>query len=414
MGRFQDQSIAQKYFNRFGYREELISTKPSTKLGIIVVIPSFNEEGLIQSIQSLNECSSPECEVEVIVVLNNSETASEAIKSKHIEQYQALSSLEFGVSVYPVLEIDLPKKHAGVGLARKIGMDEAARRFSIVNRNGVIACFDADAVCDSNYLKVLEKEFLDREANGASIYFEHPLEGPNFPEECFQGILYYELFLRYYNLAQKYANLPFAFHTVGSSMAVKSNAYLLQGGMNKRKAGEDFYFLQKIIQTGNFVELNSTRVIPSPRTSDRVPFGTGKAISDWIDSDQKGYFTYDFEVFRLVKEFVKKIPVWYQERFSYEDIPLKIRPFFYDDQLEDKIKEIKNNTSSQSAFENRFFIYFDAFKMLKLVHWFRDEVKANQPLLEMVNVLNQEYLELDNFQNEKEALIQLRKIERKI
>ncbi|MEZ4848575.1 MAG: hypothetical protein R3B93_08135 [Bacteroidia bacterium] len=69
-----------------------------------------------------------------------------------------------------------------------------------------------------------------------------------------------------------------AFHCVGSSMAVRSIAYQKRGGMNRRKAGEDFYFLQKFIAEGTLAELSTTKVIPSPRASEKVPFGTGRAI----------------------------------------------------------------------------------------------------------------------------------------
>jgi hypothetical protein len=137
----------------------------------------------------------------------------------------------------------------------------------------VIACFDADCTCDPNYLAATENFFQSQpSAPGASIYFEHPLDGENR-----EPIALYELHLRYYVEALRYAGFPHAYHTIGSSMAARADPYFKQGGMNKRKAGEDFYFLHKIIPLGGFGEINDTRVIPSPRASHRVPFGTGRA-----------------------------------------------------------------------------------------------------------------------------------------
>ncbi|MCB0478839.1 MAG: glycosyltransferase family 2 protein [Crocinitomicaceae bacterium] len=412
MGNIQNQSIAEKYFERFGFRDQFVQEKPTAGLGIIVVIPSYNEDQLAQSLESLSQCTPPKCGVELIVVINNSENASPEIKEKHRQTVHDLKKLNLNFPLHLILEDHLPQKHAGVGLARKIGMDEAARRFSEIQKNGVIACFDADAVCEKNYLEILESDLLHADENGCAIYFEHPLEGNEYEAKCYEGIVKYELFLRYYNLAQKYAELPFAYHTVGSSMAVKAIPYMLQGGMNRRKAGEDFYFLQKIIQTGAFKELNQTKVIPSPRTSDRVPFGTGRAISQWMDEQTNLDFTYDFRVFTLVKKMLSNLPKWYKEDFVLSDLPQELLPFFQADLVEEKIKEIKSNTKSMEAFQNRFFVYFDAFKMLKLVHWFRDEVLPNQHLLDMVNQLNEKYIGLPKFTSEKEALIQLRKIER--
>ena len=55
---------------------------------------------------------------------------------------------------------------------------------------------------------------------------------------------------------------------------------------------------------GNFTELNTTTVIPSPRVSDRVPFGTGKAVGEIVSADQRSLETYNFKIFVELKEFV--------------------------------------------------------------------------------------------------------------
>jgi hypothetical protein len=66
-----------------------------------------------------------------------------------------------------------------------------------------------------------------------------------------RAITSYELHLRYLVHAMRWAGHPFAYQTVGSSMAVRRKAYLSLGGMNTRQAGEDFYFLQKFIEVGS-------------------------------------------------------------------------------------------------------------------------------------------------------------------
>ena len=102
----------------------------------------------------------------------------------------------------------------------------------------------------------------------------------------FDGIAAYELHLRYHVRVQKWIGFPYAFQTIGSAMAVRAWAYVKQGGMNRRHAGEDFYFLQKISWLGPISELSTVTVFPSPRLSGRVPFGTGKAVGDYIESGQ--------------------------------------------------------------------------------------------------------------------------------
>ncbi|MDV7389769.1 hypothetical protein RZS08_00385, partial [Arthrospira platensis SPKY1] len=71
-------------------------------------------------------------------------------------------------------ELYLPHKQAGVGLARKIGMDEACFRLEKVgNPAGIIACFDADSRCDANYFVELEAFFRDRpDLQACAIRFE--------------------------------------------------------------------------------------------------------------------------------------------------------------------------------------------------------------------------------------------------
>ena len=74
----------------------------------------------------------------------------------------------------------------------------------------------------------------------------------------------YECHLRYYVEALRFAGFPHAYHTIGSAMAVRPEAYMKQGGMNRRKAEKIFYFLNKIMLLGNFSECLSTVVYPLP------------------------------------------------------------------------------------------------------------------------------------------------------
>ncbi|HKQ37750.1 MAG TPA: glycosyltransferase, partial [Verrucomicrobiae bacterium] len=218
------------YFDRFGFCERQIEQPPPEGLGIVLVVPCYDEPDLVGAVKSLRACGRPHCETEVIVVINSAVDAPEDVKERNRK-----SAEQARPYAHVIHCPDLPPKHAGVGLARKIGMDEALRRF---NGEGIIVNFDADCRCDPNYLQAIEEHFLAHpETPGCSIYFEHPRGAADL----------YELHLRYYVHGLRYARHPYAFHTIGSCMAVRSRVYMEQGGMNKRKAGEDFYFLQKVI-----------------------------------------------------------------------------------------------------------------------------------------------------------------------
>jgi len=407
------------YLERYAFPQTYIAPEDYGKPGLIVVLPCHNEPDLLTSLEAIEACETPEGEVSVIVVINASAQADEEIK-KHNEhtlgacqKWLAVSNRKY--QYHFILENELPKKHAGVGLARKIGMDEAVRMFKAQEKDdGVILCFDADSTCEHNLLIEVEKVFAENpKAPGCSIHFEHPLEGEQAPE-VYEGILSYELHLRYYVDGLKYAGFPYAFQTIGSSMAARSSAYQKQGGMNRRKAGEDFYFLHKIIPLGNFKELNTTKIIPSPRRSDRVPFGTGRAIGSWLDEGKSELLSYNPQVFEDLKVFFSAVDGLYQltdlEK-QWQDFSESIRQFVIIDEFKSQIHEFNNQANSLATFQKRFYQWFDGFKALKFVHFARDEFYPNVTVTEGVDWLFGTLGKDSKSWNLKRKLVELRKVD---
>jgi len=375
----------------------------------------MNEPDLIASLQSIENCDKPQRDVAVVVVVNAPENADESVKQKNLKIYaqcKEWAQTKRKFDYYFILENELPIKHAGVGLARKIGMDEAVRIFESNYTDGIILCFDADCSCEKNLLTEVGRLFLDDDSiPGCSIHFEHPLAG-KLPDENYIGIVQYELHLRYYIDGLRYAGFPYAYQTIGSAMAVKGSIYQKQGGMNRRKAGEDFYFLHKIIPLENFKNLNTTTVFPSPRRSDRVPFGTGKAIGEWIDQSKNIFDTYHYQVFEDLTVFVGQIDRLYDR--SVEDIfaylPKSIQEFLTLDTLEKKVIECRQNSSNLLNFRKRFFQWFNGFKVLKYVHFARDHYYPNIPIQEGIAWLFDKYQIKVESHDLKEQLLALRKL----
>ena len=375
-----------KYLSKFGYRTISLKKPVEPGLNMVVVIPAYSEPDLLKTLQSIETCEKPENPFEVIVVFNHSENASSAIKNQNIKYYnKADEFIKSGALKYKCFLIeafDLLEKIAGVGLARKIGMDEAVYRLSD-NTDGLIVCLDADCTVAPNYLVAIEQHFKEyKNTPGASIYFEHPLQYSD--NDLAKGIVEYELHLRYYNQLIKYTGHPFAFHTVGSSMVVRSWAYQKQGGMNKRKAGEDFYFLQKIMLLDHFSEIKNTVVCPSPRISDRVPFGTGKAQGDWVDKQKEKHFTYSPEVAKVLKKLFEMVAEKGNQmvEIAISEIPEQIINFIGLEAWELKMKELARNTSNDKAFVKRFYAWFNLFMILRFIHYYRDKYEANIPVME--------------------------------
>jgi cellulose synthase/poly-beta-1,6-N-acetylglucosamine synthase-like glycosyltransferase len=370
-----------RYRERYGFWDPRIQSPPPPDLRLLIVLPCFNEPDLIGSLESLYACERPGPAVEVIVVVNGGTDCSPTIRQRNEQTLRqgsdwARAHNEPQLTYHFIHAPDLPARSAGVGLARKIGMDEAAARFASLGRlrEGVIACFDADCRCDPNYLKAVVGHF-DRcpRTPGCGIYFEHPLEGELSPS-VYEAILLYELHLRYYVQALRYAGFPYAFHTVGSSMAVRAGVYLEQGGMNKRQAGEDFYFLQKVIPLGGYTDLTTTRVIPSPRPSDRVPFGTGRAVQEYLKTGQ--HQTDPLEAMLDLKTLFASVPVLQGGKFPGSELERALSPelgsFLQQESFASALEEIQQNTSTSQSFERRFFRWFNGFRVMKCVHWLRD------------------------------------------
>ncbi len=367
----------QSYLSKRRYYPRFILQPPNPNIGIIIVIPVFAEKYLSRTLSSLANTHPPKVDVEVIIVLNASDKTSEQhqrINEKTKAEFLYWKHTYSGPYTFYLLDCQrLPPKHAGVGLARKIGMDEAVDRFEqINNEEGIIVGLDADCKVAPNYLQAIEQHFESQPMTQAcSIHFEHPIQGTEFEKDVYIGITYYELFLRYYIQGLRYSGYPFAYHTIGSSMAVKSYAYQQQGGMNKRKAGEDFYFLHKFTILDKLSELHHTCIFPSPRPSDKVPFGTGKSIQQWLDSSRIHYQTYHpavFEDLRMMFQWVNDIHDFLDERSS---LPLPNTMISYlevTNAIEDW-KEIKNNTKSRSSFIHRWWKWWDGLKVLKYVHF---------------------------------------------
>jgi hypothetical protein len=366
------------YFAKQGFQPE-ITERPHPDLNTCIVIPCINETILLRSMQSLWDCVRPIHAVEVVVVINSPENCDKNILERNRLTIQeasdwTLSHIDPLVKFFIMHRSNLPKKFAGVGLARKLGMDEAASRLHMVqNPSGIITGFDADSICDTNYLVEIERHFrVHKETPGASIYFEHPVAGDEFDEAVYIGIILYELHLRYLNQALRYAKHPHAYHTVGSSFAVRASSYVKQGGMNRQKAGEDFYFLQKIIALGNFTEINKTRVIPSPRESDRVPFGTGASMRRW--NSEKHIDTYNLGAFEDIRKFIGYVDCFYKAQPN-EVTPLlsllskPLQDFLQRINVQAELKSISGNCASLATFRNRFFHWFNAFRVIKYLNF---------------------------------------------
>lgn len=381
------------YFERQKDFQVKIDANSNNDLKYIVVIPCYYEFEIITSLDSIWNSKRPRFSLEVVIVINSSEDSEKKVLEQNIKIYNEVKNWiehheDSLFRFFILFEENLPRKFAGAGLARKIGMDQAVWRFNTLNQDkGVIISLDADAIIKENYFTELEKHFDEfPKTNAATIYFEHPIEGSAYNESIYNAITIYELYLRYYKQAVKYTRFPYSMHTVGSCFAINAMAYAKQGGMSRKQAGEDFYLLHKVFPLGHYYEINTTCVYPSPRVSDRVPFGTGPMVKSIIDSEEEDFLTYNLDSFLELKSLFELSDDLFKislKRFNgiLKTLPECITEFLKKNDFYKAIQEINENSSKIETFTKRFFDWFNAFRILKYLNFAHENYYQKQPLL---------------------------------
>lgn len=370
--------------------QKWLNYNSESKYKLIIVIPAIKEsENLPNVLNSLNESIIPEgISILVMVVINNSEDSpaeviEDNVKSiEYLNQIKNSDQLKFDIDYINVSTNGnaLPVKDAGVGLVRKIGMDQALLYLNYNHSSPGLVFLDADCTVEQNYLVEIVQHFKESKHSAAVIKYRHKLEN--------DAIVAYETFLRYYVLGLKYAESPYAHHSIGSCIVIDPFTYVKIGGMNKKKAGEDFYFLEKAAKLMKIKNVNSTTVYPSARKSWRVPFGTGKSITRYYNEEKNEYILYDPHTFVILKKFLSS----YSTSDSADEIlhfskntSNVLHAFLSEVKLKENFEKILINSKTEEQIINQKKIWFDGFKTMKLIHFLRDN---GYPHMHMFTALN--------------------------
>ncbi len=364
-------------------------------INCVVVIPAIEEyENIRYLLESLLQLDNLYLDETVFLfVTNNSDEAEEKIRNDNARSLGLLrniihknetdsltqkiisSNLNLGLIDASSAGKELPSKIAGVGTARKIGMDLTLLLFDYsVSSKKIIICLDADCTVEKNYLKVIKESFEQNDAEVAVIDYQHRVLNNSKNEEA---ITWYELFLRYYSFGLAYAGSPYSFPTIGSTIVCTDKAYKNAGGMNTKEAAEDFYFLQKLAKQFPVYRIYNTKVYPLARESWRVPFGTGRSITDFNKSEKNDFLIYDPEIFEILKKWLE---LFEKSGFDSADILLNnansihigLTDFLRQRKFELSWQNILDNSKSIVQLNRQKLNWFDGFKTLKLVHYLRD------------------------------------------
>ncbi len=271
----------------------------------------------------------------------------------------------------------LPPNH-GVGLARKIGCDLALAAFHEgLSNSPFIHMTDGDVRLPGDYFNVA----VPTSCAGLIYRFSHKPSGNSGIDNAHAQ---YEAYLRYYVLGLRHAGSPYAFHTIGSCIAVSPTAYAAVRGVPKRQAGEDFYLLNKLAKIGRLYPAGNSPLTIRARKSQRVPFGTGQATNE-IEGKRNTYKIYDPTIFDLLKIWCDSLEAMngVSANTAYETVLSRTKSELNSiDQrrLEKALKaigapEALMTAAAQSpikAIRQKWLTdWFDAFRTLKLVHALR-------------------------------------------
>ena len=278
---------------------------------------------------------------------------------------------------------------AGVGAARKTGNDLLCALYAQRQLHQPwLANTDADALLPEDYFSQ-----LPHPSDGVSAVlfpFRHIAATDTALTSATQ---LYEFTLHYYVCGLAYANSPYAYHSLGSTMVVAVNHYAAVRGFPQRQAGEDFYLLNKLAKTGRIVSLPQPVVHLQCRHSSRAPFGTGPmvrrilahhgALADWPCYHPAG--------FQYLRAFLRALASELTDQCRDQpDLPAVSAVAPLDEDILDNlyahsgaaeiIQHCRRQGKTAAQRLRQLHTRFDAFHSLKCIHWLRDRHLGSLPL----------------------------------
>ncbi len=396
-----DGKAARQYLARHAEPESRAADALAGPFGHALIVPAYGErESLFSLLASVP--GGPSGAVLIVVVLNAradstdevhaANTAARDRLARELPETAVLSEepfirayrLEKGTLV--LVDRALPgaflPEGQGVGLARKIGNDLALRLSSLGRVTSPwLHNTDADTLLPRDYF--VQTASLDHSATAAAVYFyAHRFEEDE--DLALAGRLY-EISLRYYVLGLAWAGSPYAYQSMGSCLAIPGAFYAAVRGFPKKNAAEDFYVLDKLAKTGTIARLSGAPLTLEGRLSDRVPFGTGRALKDLVGKKRSlaGFRLYHPLVFAHLAAWLAvldRVAATGNPARALETLPPSGQ-FFRTDLLREALEklgagaaiaEARARSSDAATLRRHLHTWFDAFRTLKLVHALRD------------------------------------------
>jgi len=345
------------------------------KYKYIIVIPAFFERDFLPN--TLKSISAQPDEylksILVIVVINNSENANKKVVLNNFSIWKYINQMDYNYEIIPVdafsTGFELPKKFAGVGLARKIGFDLI---LPYSNDKSLLCSLDADTLISNKYFITINNYKNNYDFDCLIPGIKHQKSDDNLIE---LGIRKYENYLYHTAKKMKNAGSPYGFITMGSAMVFTKKCYIKAGGIPRKKVTEDFYFLQEVVKTSSVKTIQEKLVHPSPRASNRVYLGTGFRIFQLINGRDLSTLFYSKESFKILKNwiiigkngFTKPIQQILSES---KEVNIQLPKFLMENNIHKVWNGLQSSCKNRDRFEHQFHCWFDGLKTHRLLKYF--------------------------------------------
>ena len=346
----------------------IFSNKPHASYEALIAIPSCDEFPNIKDVFSSLEANDPKLLEKTLLVINvNNRTKSPSVNNTRTIEW--LKSYSGRLQTVHLNSTEPPYSYPekfGVGLARH---QAVMAGLEYISNNAPVISLDGDSPVNENYLEAIFTYIEGNPEFGAGhVNFKHRLEGT---EKENRAIQLYDEHLHRHRKGLEDAGSPHAWYAIGSTIVCTKEAYLKSGGYNPRRmAGEDFYLLQQLSKVGYKIEMiEEAFVYPSNRQSDRVPFGTGKAVTDIVESGE--WKTYNPLCYKALNRFLDTVYTHLNSNSEHiiSESPQEVLPWLKERKFSEVWAKLLQNNKTEEKMKQSFDSWLDAFQTLKLIHF---------------------------------------------
>ena len=162
---------------------------------------------------------------------------------------------------------------------------------------------------------------------------------------------------------------------MGSAMICDKNAYVSIGGMPKKKATEDFYFLQELAKYCGVHTIKKILVFPSSRSESRVYLGTGYRMIETKKGFKVNSLSYSEQAFSYLKKWLKIGTSSWKLNLTElltktTDVNMQLTNYIIKENIEMIWPKLQNTSSTEFHFINQFHRWFDGLKTIRFLKYF--------------------------------------------